>query len=186
MIFTNFPRLSGPLVNLRRLSADDAEYIVRIMSYNISKNMYDVPYPYTKEDAVNFIRSSDRDFDSLRAIHFAIDYKGYESGNNLQQFVGIIGLKNIDLVNKTTNLGYWIGEGYWGKGIATECVKLVIKYGFSELKLKEVSAYVYPENKGSIRVLEKNDLKRNEEVNEYHSVSRTYRNLLKFVIQRSK
>jgi RimJ/RimL family protein N-acetyltransferase len=70
--------------------------------------------------------------------------------------VGCIGLKNIDLVSRKANLGYWIGEQYWGRGIATECVALVIDYAFSsDLELKEISAYVFPENKASIRVLEK-------------------------------
>lgn len=186
MASTNFPSLSGLLVNLRRLSADDAQHIVRLMSYNISKNLYEVPYPYTIEDAVNFIRSSDKDFELLRAIYFAIDYKEHESGNNCQKLVGAMGLKNIDLANKTANIGYWIGEEYWGKGIATECVRLVIEYAFSELKLEKVSAYVYPENKASMRILEKNGLKKNGEMNEYHSMSRTNRTSLKYVIQKNR
>ena len=66
-------------------------------------------------------------------------------------FGGAIGLKNIDLINKKANLGYWIGEQYWGRGITTECVGLTIDYAFSpELGLKEISAYVFPENKASI------------------------------------
>jgi RimJ/RimL family protein N-acetyltransferase len=44
--------------------------------------------------------------------------------------VGSIGLKNMDLINKKANLGYWIGEEYWGRGIATECVGLIIDYAF--------------------------------------------------------
>lgn len=156
------------------------------MSYNISKSLYEVPYPYTIEDAINFILASDKDFDSLRAIHFAIDYNMYESGNSFQRIIGIISLKNIDLINKKANLGYWIGEEFWGKGIATECVKLVIRYGFSELKLEKVSACVYPENKASIRVLEKNGLIRIGEINEYRSISKTFRNSLKYVVQKNR
>jgi [ribosomal protein S5]-alanine N-acetyltransferase len=156
------------------------------MSYNISKSLYEVPYPYTIKDAISFILSSDRDFDSLRAIHFAIDYNIYESGNSFQQIIGIISLKNIDLINKKANLGYWIGEEFWDKGIATECVKLVIGYGLTELKLDKVSACVYPENKASIRVLEKNGLSRNEETNEYCFISKTFRNSLKYVVQKNR
>jgi [ribosomal protein S5]-alanine N-acetyltransferase len=87
-------------------------------------------------------------------------------------FVGSIGLKNIDLINKKANLGYWIGEEYWDRGIATECVGLIINYAFSsDLGLREVIAYVFPENKASIRVLEKNGMEKNGEVNEYHEMS---------------
>jgi hypothetical protein len=81
MTFTDFPTLSGPLVNLRKLSTNDAEYLAHLahfMSYNISKYLYEVPNPYTTDDALNFIKSSDSDFNSIRAIHFAIEYKECE------------------------------------------------------------------------------------------------------------
>ena len=191
MVSENFPKLYGILINLRELSVNDAQGIANLMSYNISKYLYDVTNPYTIEHARNFIKSAHSDFKSRRAIHFAIEYKeddNNKSGrsNNLV-LVGAISLKNIDLVNKKANLGYWIGEQYWGKGIATECVRLVIHYAFSaaaELKLEEVSAYVYPENKASIRVLEKNGMKKKGEVNEYLKMSGVYRNSLKYVMVR--
>src|ERR671938_1340165 len=94
--------------------------------------------------------------------------------NNYPVLVGSIGLKNIDLINKKADLGYWIGQEYWGRGIATECVGLIIDYAFysSDLGLREIIAYVFPENKASIRVLEKNGMKNKGEVNEYHELSK--------------
>ena len=68
--------------------------------------------------------------------------------------MGIIGLKNIHIENKKANLGYCIGESFWGNGITSESVELVINYAFSVLKLEEAYAYVYSQNKRSIRVLE--------------------------------
>jgi RimJ/RimL family protein N-acetyltransferase len=60
---------------------------------------------------------------------------------------------------------------------------LIIKYAFSsDLGLREVIAYVFPENKASIRVLEKNGMKKRGEVNEYHEISKRYRNSLKYSI----
>jgi [ribosomal protein S5]-alanine N-acetyltransferase len=187
MTFTDFPHLLGLRVNLRRLSVNDAELIAHLMSYNISKCLYEVPNPYTIEDALNFIKSSESDFNLLRAVHFATEYKEneFEPRNNSQLLVGVISLKNIDLVGKKANLGYWVGEDCWGKGIATECVRLIIDYGFSELELEEISAYVFPENEASIRVLEKNGMNKKEEFNEYHPMSGKYRNSLKYVIRGS-
>lgn len=52
-------------------------------------------------------------------------------------------------------LGYAIGEEYWGKGYMTEAAGAVIEYGFEELKLDLISAYCFPFNKRSKRVLEK-------------------------------
>jgi ribosomal-protein-alanine N-acetyltransferase len=180
--YTQYPRINGLLVNLRELSINDAMDISRLMTYNISRSLWEVPYPYTIENALEFINSSHRDFKSLKAVNFAIQYKNNLEGVN--RIVGIIGLKNIDYDKKNTNLGYWIGEPYWGNGIATESVTLVINYAFSVLGLEEVYAYVYSENKASIRVLEKNGMTKKGEVNEYNQMSDRYKNSFKFMIQR--
>ena len=91
-------------------------------------------------------------------------------------FVGSIGLKNIDLINKKANLGYWIGKQYLDRSIATESVGLIINHAFSsDLGLREVIAYVFPENNASIRVLEKNGMKKKGEANEYRELSKSYR-----------
>jgi [ribosomal protein S5]-alanine N-acetyltransferase len=186
MTSRDFPKLFGVVVNLREFSVNDTQDIAHLMSYNVSKYLYEVPNPYTIKDAINFIKSAHSDFNSLTALHFAIEYKGKsEPGNNLV-CVGAISLKNIDLVNKKANLGYWIGEQYWHRGIVSECIRLIIDYAFSaELELKEVSAYVFPENKASIRVLEKNGMKKKGQVNEYHKTSGRYRISLKYVIGES-
>lgn len=186
MAYNAFPKLIGVRINLRELLVSDAQALSHLMNYNISKYLYEVPDPYSVEVALNFINTARNDFQSLSALHFAIEYKGMsEPRNNYPVLVGSIGLKNIDLTNKKANLGYWIGEQYWGGGIATECVRLIINYAFSsDLGLREVIAYVFPENKASIRVLEKNGMKKKGEVNEYHEISKRYRNSLKYSIIR--
>jgi RimJ/RimL family protein N-acetyltransferase len=185
MTHLSFPNLSGKLVNLRKLSTlDDAATIVSLMSYEISKSLYGVSYPYKIDDALNFIKSSCDDFKSHKTITFAIDYKN--KSQLIHLLAGTIGIKNIDFVNKKANIGYWIGKKYQGKGIATECVKLVVNYAFDILKLEEISAFVFPENKTSIRVLEKNGFVKTKEVNEYHPMSNSYRNSLVYIIKNNK
>jgi len=66
----SFPKINGLLVKLRELSISDAVDISDLMSYNISKSLWQVPYPYTIEDAVNFITSSHRDFESQKSCNF--------------------------------------------------------------------------------------------------------------------
>jgi [ribosomal protein S5]-alanine N-acetyltransferase len=180
--YTCFPRINGLLVNLRELSIDDAMDISRLMTYNISRSLWEVPYPYTVENALNFINSSHRHFKSLKAINFAIHYKNNPGGVN--RLVGIISLKNIDYDSKKANLGYWIGEQYWGNGIASESVALVINHAFSVLGLEEVYAYVYSENKASMRVLEKNGMTKKDKIYEYSKKLGRYQNTAKFVIKR--
>jgi ribosomal-protein-alanine N-acetyltransferase len=189
MVPNTFPRLSGALVNLRKLSVNDAQAIANLMNSNISKYLYEVPDPYSVQDALSFINTAHSDFESISALHLAIEYKGMsELSDNYPVLVGSIGLKNIDLINKKADLGYWIGEEYWGRGIATECVRLIINYAFSssDLGLREVIAYVFPENNASIRVLEKNGMKKKGEVNEYHELSKRYRTSLQYIIMKRK
>ena len=180
MTCLSFPYLSGKLINLRKLTIDDATTIVNLMDYEIAKYLYQVPYPYRIEDALNFIKSSYDDFKLHKAITFAIDYK-YKS---LLLLAGTIGIKDIDYVNKKADIGYWIGKQYQGKGITTECVKLIVNYAFDELKLEEILAYVFPDNNSSIRVLKKNGFEKTKEiVNEYHPISKSYKNSLVFIIK---
>ena len=174
-----FPYLSGRLINLWKLTFNDATTIVNLMDYEIAKYLCQVPYPYRIEDTLNFIKSSYEDFKLHKAITFAIDYK-YKS---ILLLAGTIGIKDIDYVNKKADIGYWIGKQYQDKGIATECVKLVVNYAFDELKLEEISAYVFPDNKQSTKVLEKNGFEKTKEVNEYHPISKRYKNSLVYIIK---
>jgi RimJ/RimL family protein N-acetyltransferase len=168
-----FPKLFGTLVNLREILINDAQDITHLlMNYNVSKHLWEIPNPYSIDDALEFIKCANSDFNTLKALHFAIESKIIPRSRNNLKFVGTISVKNIDLVNKKAYLGYWIGEQYWGRGIATECLKLIIDYAFSaELGLKQLCAYVFPENKASMRVLEKNGMNKIGEVNEYHKLS---------------
>ena len=140
----SFPKINGLIVKLRELSVYDATDISDLMSYNISKSLWQVPYPYTIEDAANFISSSHRDFKSQKAVNFALQYKNNPEG--VSRLVGIINLKNVNFDKKKATVGFWIGEQYWGKGIATESVALVFTYAFSILGLEEICAYVFSEN----------------------------------------
>jgi ribosomal-protein-alanine N-acetyltransferase len=185
--YSYFPEINGLLVKLRALSIDDAKDISQLVTYNVSKSLWKVPFPYTLEDALNFIDSSHRDFTSLRGVNFAIEYRN--NTNDPIRLVGIIALKDLDIAEKKGNLGYWIGERYWGKGIGTESVALVINFAFSVLGLAEVWAYVYSENKASIRVLEKNGMTKKGDMMEYNQmpgnqILGNHKSTIKYLIQR--
>lgn len=99
----------------------------------------------TKEGLVDFIRDMKR---SDRDILFAIRVSG--------EFIGTSHLGPIDWKMNTAPIGLMIGnKGYWGKGCATEVFKLVLRYAFESLKLKEVTAGVDITHHRSIRALRK-------------------------------
>src|SRR5215216_1667817 len=180
MVWLSFPCLSGKLINLREITTDDTTTIVNLIEYEIAKYLYEVPYSYKIDDALKFIKSSYNDFKLRKAITFGIEYKNILESK--LPLVGTIGIKDIDYANKKANIGYWIGKQYQGKDIATECIKLVVNYVFDILKLKEISAYVFPDNNPSIRVLEKNGFVKTKEIKEYHPLSNRYKNSLIYTI----
>ena len=99
MIHLSFPRLYGELVNLRELSIDDATIITNLISSDISKNLFEVPYPYKIDDALKFIKSSSEYFKSYKAIIFAIDYKN--ETKSIHPLVGTIGIKDLIILKKS-------------------------------------------------------------------------------------
>ncbi len=104
------------------------------------------PHPYSIENGKGFISMVQNDKKNIR---FAIKYG--------DAFAGMIGLFPQDDVYKyNAELGYWIGEEYWGKGIGTKAVQLVCEYCFSETDLNRIFASIFSYNKASMRVLEKN------------------------------
>lgn len=119
---------------------------------DIAKNLSTLPHPYTKKDAKKWIsRQVDLQKQKNPAdVVFAIEIGG--------EAVGSIGLHRIALDHKA-ELGYWLGRKYWGGGLMTEAVKQVTNFGFRKLKLRRIWAGVFPFNKGSMRVLEKNGFK---------------------------
>lgn len=88
------------------------------------------------------------------------DYEKYGFGRlavvlkSTGKFIGFAGLKYLDDMD-VVDLGYRLIFDQWGKGLATEACKPIVEYGFETLKLDQIVAMVLPENKGSIRVLEK-------------------------------
>jgi [ribosomal protein S5]-alanine N-acetyltransferase len=132
-------------IRLRHFRDSDAPRLAWLANNEkIGKNLRDgFPFPYTEEDAVKFIQHF-RQFEA----YFAIEYKG--------EYVGNISLTPLDNVyRKTAEIGYFIGEPYWNKGITTTAVKLITEYGFKVLKFARIHTGVYEYNPASQHVLEK-------------------------------
>lgn len=89
-------------------------------------------------------------------ITFSIKYKS----DNKNKLIGTIGLDNIDHFHQRAELGTLIGDKkFWGKGIATEALNLLLEYSFCELNLNKVFSYIFSNNKASIKKNKKNGFK---------------------------
>ena len=81
---------------------------------------------------------------------------GFEAGIVYNgEIVGVTGLHYINNLHKITSIGYWLGEGYQGKGIMTRAVKGLTSYCFNELGLNRVEIRVVPENDKSRAIPER-------------------------------
>ncbi|MFV1885145.1 MAG: GNAT family N-acetyltransferase [Balneola sp.] len=116
-------------------------------NYKIWINLRDVfPHPYTLEDAKGFI-----DFVSSESppLTFGIFFEDH--------LAGVVGITPFSDVNRIkAEVGFWIGEPFWGKGIGTTALELMCEYAFQKLEFIRLEAFVFDHNKSSTRVLEKN------------------------------
>ena len=132
---------------LRPWAAGDEPSLVRhANNYKIWRNLRDgFPHPYTLVDAKQWISFAQQQ--SPQTL-FAVEVGG--------EAVGSVGLfPKSDIERLSAEIGYWIGEATWGKGIATAAVRTLSTYGFKELGLTRIFAVPLVSNPASMRVLEK-------------------------------
>ena len=103
------------------------------------------PYPYTDRDARNWL---DCIVGHQPETNFAISVAGEAVG-------GIGFILQPDVARRSAEIGYWLGEKFWGRGIATEAVVAVTDHAFANHDLCRVYAHVFEWNRASARVLEK-------------------------------
>jgi RimJ/RimL family protein N-acetyltransferase len=132
---------------IRPLSLQDAESIQHYANNRkIWLHLRDLfPHPYTLEDAHVFLGLVSKEDPTTT---FAIEKDS--------QAIGCIGLRlGNDIHRKTAELGYWLGEPFWGRGIMTEAVREFTRLAFETFDLQRIFAEPFASNAASIRVLEK-------------------------------
>lgn len=103
------------------------------------------PHPYTLADAKKWIRQTSAE---VPQDQFAIVID--------REAVGGIGLEiRTDVFRRSAEIGYWLGESFWGRGIATAALRAVTDYAFKTFDLCRIDAGIFEWNPASIRVLEK-------------------------------
>ncbi|WP_064196140.1 MULTISPECIES: GNAT family N-acetyltransferase [Emticicia] len=130
---------------LRQWRLGDEESLVRnANNYKIWKNLKDIfPNPYTIEDAGAWVRMAT---DSEETFAIVID----------NEAVGGIGiLLKEDIYQKNAEIGYWLGEDYWGKGIISSAIPKIVDYTFKKYDIHRIYAGVFEYNLASMRALEK-------------------------------
>lgn len=103
------------------------------------------PHPYTRSDADWWIAHASA---QMPPTDFAIVVNGDAAG-------GIGFILHEDVARRSVEIGYWLGEAYWGRGIATGAVRAVSDHIFATFDVCRIYATVFASNPASVRVLEK-------------------------------
>jgi RimJ/RimL family protein N-acetyltransferase len=139
--------LQGDRCALRPWRMSDAEALVRhANNINVARQLRDrFPHPYTRGAAQAFLRFAGT---SDRPTNLAIEVDGEAAG-------GVGYVPGADVERYSAEVGYWLGESLWGRGIVTDAVVLLTAHVFETENLLRCFALPFADNTGSIRVLEK-------------------------------
>ena len=124
---------------------EDAPAVQRLAGeWEVARYTARIPHPYPEGAAEQWIRGQIEADDGTFAIVRRAD----------GQVIGAIGYEHEPDARRAV-LGYWIGKPYWGQGYATEALAALVDHAFAQLSADELEGVAVPENRASIRVLEK-------------------------------
>ncbi|MCY4021410.1 MAG: GNAT family N-acetyltransferase [Chloroflexi bacterium] len=140
--------LADQLVSMRPFEPADIAPVFELAgAREIADNTF-VPHPYTQEAAQEFVERVREQWSADEAYVFAILDRATDA------FVGCMGI-HPEATHNSATVGYWIGKPFWGRGIATAALRLLIRFGFEKLQLNRIEAGHLAHNAASGRVMQK-------------------------------
>lgn len=135
-------------MEFREYSFEYAEGLAAIRNTQaVLDNGYDkTPNPFTVKDAAAFIHDQVNKKPARRFLIFQQDQLAGEIGITLKE----------DVFRLNAEIGYFIAEAFWGRGLATAAIKKMTDYTFGNFNVIRIVAGVFDFNKSSMRALEKN------------------------------
>lgn len=134
---------------LRPFAVGDVDSLtIALNNKSVTERLTNIPYPYTSQHAASWIAHTSPfvTTDSDR-VSFVIDVNG--------QVAGSVSFINLNLPQESAQVSVWIAEPFWGKGLASSALKLLIKFGFKELNLFRITAFHVADNNGTQHLMDK-------------------------------
>lgn len=135
---------------IRNWQASDVNHYL-VLAHDVGYNCFSLPgrfLVHSPEEAREKVRQRMRLFDERKLGKFPMFLRATD------EFIGTCGMEPFDLDGRTEiELGYRLCLNFWGKGYAKEGAMAMLNYGFAELKLPRVMAFVLPQNRASVSVL---------------------------------
>lgn len=137
------------ICKIKKWALSDAKDLASALSNTkVQDNLRDgLPYPYTEQDGATYI-SAMLSEDETETFAFAITVDDKTIGS-------ISAFRQTNIHRQTAEIGYYIAEPYWGKGITTEAVRQICRYVFDNSDILRIYAEPFAHNIASCRVLEK-------------------------------
>lgn len=140
------PTIRTKRLILRPFTIDDAAAVQSLAgNFNIAKTTLNIPHPYEDGMAEKWIASLQPLWESRTGVVYAIALA------QTNAMIGAVDLHN--LTESQAELGYWVGEPYWGKGYCTEAAEAMIRFAFTKLSLELIIAVHLETNPASGKVL---------------------------------
>ena len=136
-----FLPLATDRLTLRPLEEKDAEFMATLANdQRVAERLKRLPHPYTLQDAHKFITFTQNEIQKGSSISLAIIRRAD------QTFMGVIALKE--------ELGFWLGQAFWGQGYGKEAVKAFVQFAFFALQQKSMKTSALVDNSPSRRIFE--------------------------------
>ena len=152
--FHPFPNLTTERLVLRQLNHGDDNEIFSIRSDDRVNKFLDRPKCTTIEEAREFIEKINNGINNNDSIYWVITFK------NDNKLIGTICFWNISKEHYKAETGFELHPDFQGKGIMQEALSKIIQFGFSVLQLKMIEGWTNTGNIRSMKILEKNNFKR--------------------------
>ncbi len=145
-----FPELNTERLRLRKIQSKDIPALVKYANNKkISDQIINIPFPYQEMDAILRLSYVVQGFKQKTRFVFGIFLKGQA------ELIGEISL-HLENDRSISQLGYWVAEPFWNRGIASEAIAAIVKFGFEKLALRLIYATCHADNIVSAKILLKN------------------------------
>ncbi len=148
-VFSHLPMLETERLKLRKITLDDISEIYSYASDEEVSKFLTWETHRSVTDTKAFVEYAINQYKNKQLAPWGIECK------ENREFIGTIDFISWKVNHRVAEIGYVISKEYWGKGITTEAVKEVVKFGFKQMDLVRIQAQCFTENQASARVLEK-------------------------------
>ncbi|MGM0903895.1 MAG: GNAT family N-acetyltransferase [Bacillota bacterium] len=145
----NFPVLETNRLVLRQIEKNDAKSVLKYLSDVEVMKYYGLEPYQTVEDVLEEISWYESILNENTGIRWGITLRGEN------EVIGSCGFLNLVTQHQRTDIGFELSKDYWGKGIASEALEEVTKYGFEQMNLQRIQALIEPPNIRSQKLVEK-------------------------------